>query len=153
MLVRTIIAGGCVSGNETNRPGEVPRVLGRNRPKAAMLHRFRSQFDRPGRAPFRFSAARHDRGELMYHDGVPVLRVAGTAEEIGRQLAVLSVRPAPRLLGFPEDLLQHRFKSRSLARLLARRATVVGGRLLNQFPDEPRRELEAMVAAGLDRDR
>lgn len=118
-----------------------------------MLHRFRSHIDGPIPAPFRFPEARHGRGELAYHDGIPVLRVAGTPEEIGRQLGVLSVRPAPRLLDFPEDLLRDRFKSRWLARLLARRATVVGGRLLAQFPEEPRRELEAMIATGLDRDR
>src|SRR2546421_12666486 len=103
--------------------------------------------------PFRFPPARHGRGELVYRDGVPILRVAGTPEEIGAQLGVLSVRPAPRLLHFPDDLLRHRFKSRLVARLLARRATTVGGRLLAQFPDEPRRELDALIATGLDRDR
>jgi isopenicillin-N N-acyltransferase like protein len=120
-----------------------------------MAFRLRSRFDQPAgdRTPFRFPQARHGRGDLTYHDGVPVLRVAGTPEEIGQQLGVLSVRPAPRLLDFPEDLLRHSFKSRLLARLLTRRATRIGGRLLVQFPDEPRRELEAMIATGLDRDR
>jgi isopenicillin-N N-acyltransferase-like protein len=113
----------------------------------------RFDFDGCHPPPFRFPQARHGRGELVYRDGIPVLRVAGTPEEIGGQLGVLGVRPAPRLLDFPEDLLRDRFKSRWLARLLARRATAVGGRLLNQFPDEPRRELEAMIATGLDRDR
>jgi len=79
--------------------------------------------------------------------------VAGTPEDVGEQLGALSVRPAPRLLDYPEDLLRDRFKSRLLARVLVRRAARVGGRLLAQFPDAPRRELEAMIATGLDRDR
>src|SRR5688572_23115249 len=111
-----------------------------------MKSRFRSLRPDRSRVPFRFPAARHGRGELADHDGVPVLHVAGTPEEIGEQLAVLSVRPAPRLLDFPEDLLHFRFRSRFLARLLARRATTVGGRLLAQFPEAPRRELGGMIA-------
>ena len=118
-----------------------------------MKSRFQSLRPDRSRAPFRFPAGRHGRGEIAYHDGVPVLRVAGSPEEIGEQLAVLSVRPAPRLLDFPEDLIRFRFKSRLLARLLARRATAIGGRLLARFPEAPRRELEGMIAAGLDRDR
>src|SRR5436309_10935830 len=115
-----------------------------------MIRRLRA---RPPARAFRFPEARHSRGELAYHDGIPVLRVAGTPEEVGEQLGVLSVRPAPRLLDYPEDLLRDRFKSRLLARVLVRRAARVGGRLLAQFPDAPRRELEAMIATGLDRDR
>ncbi|HVK13523.1 MAG TPA: C45 family peptidase, partial [Gemmataceae bacterium] len=104
-------------------------------------------------SPFRFPPARHGRGELADRAGVPVLRVGGTPAEVGEQLGVLSVRPAARLLDFPEDLLRHTFKSRLLARLLARRATTLGGRLLAQFPDAARRELDGMAAAGLDRGR
>lgn len=117
----------------------------------------RSWFSRPTAAaiqrPFRFPEARHAGGRLAYHAGVPVLRVSGTPQEIGEQLAVLSVRPAPRLLDFPEDLFRSLFRSRLLARALVRRAARVGGRLLDNFPDEPRRELEAMISTGLDRDR
>jgi hypothetical protein len=79
--------------------------------------------------------------------------VAGTPEEIGEQLAVLSVQPAPRLLDFPADLVRHFVRSRLLARILVRRAVRLGGRLLAQFPEAPGRELDAMIATGLDRDR
>ena len=117
---------------------------------------FRRPHTRPAdlvRPPFRLPPAQHGRGELDYHDGIPVLRVGGTPEEIGEQLAVLSVCPGVRLLDFPEDLLRHTVKSRLLARFLARRATTIGGRLLAQFPDAPRQELDGMAAAGLDRRR
>lgn len=112
-----------------------------------MIHRPRSG------PPFRFPEARHGRGELTYHHNIPILRVAGTPEEIGEQLAVLSVQPAPRLLDFPADLVHHFVHSRLLARILIRRAVRLGGRLLAQFPEAPGRELDAMIAAGLDRDR
>src|SRR5689334_17552744 len=95
----------------------------------------------PPAPAFRFPEARHGGGELAYHRGVPVLRVAGTPEQIGEQIGALSVRPAPRLLDFPEDLIHHYVRSRFLARLLVRRAARVGGRLLAQFPDAARQEL------------
>ena len=104
-------------------------------------------------APFRFPEARHGGGELAYHDGIPILRVAGSPEEIGEQLGVLSVRPAARLLDFPADLVRRFVRSRFLARILIGRATRLGRRLLTQFPDAARRELEAMSATGLDHDR
>jgi hypothetical protein len=90
---------------------------------------------------------------LAYHNGIPILRVAGTPEDIGEQLGVLSVQPAPPLLDFPADLVRHFVRSRLLARVLVRRAVRLGGRLLAQFPEAPGRELDSMIAAGLDRDR
>ena len=69
--------------------------------------------------------------------------MAGTPGKLADQIGVLSVRTAPRLLNFPEDLIHHYVRSRFLARMLARRAARVGGRLLAQFPDVPRRELDA----------
>jgi hypothetical protein len=120
-----------------------------------MIQRLRSAFARSPQpvAPFRFPEARHGPAELAYRDGIPILRVGGTPEEVGEQLGVLSVRPAPRLLDYPADLLRSLFRSRLVARVLARRATRVGGRLLARFPDGPRRELEALVGVGFDRDR
>jgi hypothetical protein len=112
-----------------------------------MIHRPRSG------PPFRFPEAHHGRGELTYDRNIPILRVAGTPEEIGEQLAVLSVQPAARLLDFPADLVRHFVRSQLLARILVRRAVRLGGRLLARFPEAPGRELDAMIAAGLDRDR
>lgn len=109
-----------------------------------MIHR-----PQPG-PPFRFPEARHGGGDLAYRDGIPILRVAGTPEEIGEQLAVLSVHPAPRLLNFPADLVRHFVRSRFLTRLLLGRAARLGRRLLPQFPEAARRELDGMIATGLD---
>ena len=55
-----------------------------------------------GRAaePFRFPEAKHKGGELKYINGLPVLTVAGTPEEIGEQVATLtagSVKPPGRI--------------------------------------------------------
>jgi hypothetical protein len=115
-----------------------------------MIHRLQA---RPPAPAFRFPEARHGGGELAYHEGVPVLRVAGAPEQIGEQIGVLTVRPAPRLLDFPEDLIHHYVPSRFLARVLVRRAARVGGRLLAQFPDPARQELEGLIGTGLDRDK
>src|SRR5438552_8602483 len=43
--------------------------------------------------PFRYPEGKHGRGELKYVNGVPVLTVAGTPEEIGEQIGVLTIRP------------------------------------------------------------
>jgi isopenicillin-N N-acyltransferase like protein len=101
---------------------------------------------------FRFPEGRHGSGELRYSGGVPVLRVAGTPEEIGEQAAALSVRPAPRLLDYPADLLAFALSSKLLARVAMPLARRLGRRLLRQFPEAPRRELDGMVRAGIDRD-
>src|SRR5687767_4152576 len=100
--------------------------------------------------PFRFPEGRHGQGELAYHAGVPLLRVAGTHEEVGEQIAALAVRPAPRLLDYPEGLLRERLRSKALARLLLPVARRLGRRLLRQFPEGLRREMDGMARAGLD---
>jgi hypothetical protein len=122
-----------------------------------MFARLRSLFRMPApvaeTSPFRFPEGRHGRGELRYQGTVPILRVNGSPEEVGEQMAILAVRPAPRLLDYPEDLLRLFFRSRTLARLVLRRAVCIGEGMLAHFPDEPRRELEALVRAGVDRRR
>src|SRR5437660_12858773 len=57
--------------------------------------------------PFRYPEARLGKGELKYVNGLPVLTVAGTPEEIGTQLGVLGAKPARRMLDYPDDLLKH----------------------------------------------
>src|SRR5207249_10385214 len=39
--------------------------------------------------PFRYPEGKHEKGELKYVNGVPVLTVEGTPEEIGAQIGVL----------------------------------------------------------------
>jgi hypothetical protein len=50
-----------------------------------------------GDESFRFTEAKHGKGELKYRHDVPILVVAGTPEEIGEQIGVLAIKPiAPR---------------------------------------------------------
>src|SRR5437773_5546827 len=43
--------------------------------------------------PFRYPEGKHEKGELKYVNGVPVLTVEGTPEEIGAQIGVLAIKP------------------------------------------------------------
>jgi hypothetical protein len=42
---------------------------------------------------FRFPEARHGKGQLKYHQELPVLVVEGSPREIGEQIGVLAVKP------------------------------------------------------------
>jgi hypothetical protein len=55
--------------------------------------------------PFRYAEGKHGQGELKYINGVPVLNVAGTPEEIGAQIGVLTAKPLQRLVHFPRALM------------------------------------------------
>ena len=54
---------------------------------------------------FRFPEARHGKGELRYVNGVPVLILAGTPEEIGEQMGVLALKPARSAVAVYERFL------------------------------------------------
>src|SRR5205814_8314077 len=54
--------------------------------------------------PFRFPEQKHGQGELRYINGLPVLMVEGTPEAIGEQAAFLAVKPAQRMLSYPQDV-------------------------------------------------
>jgi predicted choloylglycine hydrolase len=98
--------------------------------------------------PFRFPEARYGKHELKYINGLPVLTVSGTPAEIGDAIGVLAVRPGRRMLGYPEDLLQHFH-----LHLLWKPFVSAGKKMYEHFPPEAQAELEAMVAAaGVDRD-
>ena len=62
----------------------------------------------PSKETFRYPEGKHRGGELKYVNGIPVLTVQGTPEEIGEQVAVLGMRPAPRLMRFPRELAKAR---------------------------------------------
>jgi isopenicillin-N N-acyltransferase-like protein len=99
-------------------------------------------------APFRFPEARHGKGELRYVSDVPVLTVEGTPEEIGEEVAVLAIKPAKRVLDYPRELLRvHRAEGAWPWLVLTGRA------MLASFPPDHRRELDAIIKAGADRDR
>jgi hypothetical protein len=104
---------------------------------------------------FRFPEKKHGKGELKYRDGIPVLVLDGTPEEIGEQAAVLGVKPASRLLKYPGDVLQAILKRRvpegfyktayaAAWSLFTRTAD----NLLRSFPPDHKKELEALIKAG-----
>ncbi|QEL18901.1 C45 family autoproteolytic acyltransferase/hydolase [Limnoglobus roseus] len=103
--------------------------------------------------PFRFPEAKQGPGELRYVEGVPVLTVAGTPDEIGAQVYTLGVNPAAKLLDYPKDILKQQVpvqfvRDQAWAGLLKK-----GEGLLGNFPKHHQDEFDAMVKAGGDRDR
>jgi hypothetical protein len=100
------------------------------------------------REPFRYPEARHGKGELKYVNGVPVLTVAGTPEEIGEQVGTLAVKQAPQLINAFKEFL----KARNLEAAWPLLAGLANG-LAPQFPAHHLKELEATAkASGFDRD-
>ena len=53
-----------------------------------------------------FSEGRSDGGELKYINDLPVLIVAGTPEEIGRQKAALTGEVVKKIADYPRQLLE-----------------------------------------------
>ena len=96
--------------------------------------------------PFRFPEGKHGKGELKYEKGVPILRVEGSPEEIGEQIAVLALKPAKRILDYPGNLLE-RLDIKGLLPILA----IAGEGMLAHFPPDHHKELESIVKAGIDR--
>ena len=93
--------------------------------------------------PFRYPEGRHEAGELKYVDDIPVLTVAGSPEEIGRQIGVLAARPAKAFLQFPEELLRAR-------ELQDRKSALIedGKKVLAHSPERYQREIRALIEAG-----
>jgi hypothetical protein len=96
---------------------------------------------------FQYPAATHGKGQLRYLNGLPVLTVEGTAEELGAQIGTLALKPAR---GFPEQV-QELIKAWGLEKaypVLIRTAAFLGP----QFPPDHLKELEAAArASGVDR--
>jgi hypothetical protein len=63
--------------------------------------------------PFRFPEAKHGKGELKYINGLPVVTLAGTPEEIGEQMRVLTRAAGPYLLTYPMSYLKTKEPSSS----------------------------------------
>src|SRR5947208_15844977 len=60
----------------------------------------------PAAEPFRFPEAKYGKGELRYINGLPVVRLAGTPEEIGEQMRMLTRSASPYLLTYPAKFLK-----------------------------------------------
>jgi hypothetical protein len=108
-----------------------------------------SAFQRaPAAEPFRYRQGTHGAGELKYRNGLPVLTVAGTPEEMGEQIAVLTAQPLQRLVKYPQEML----RKTGLGFLLPQ-IVKLGNSLLPQFPEDYRKEMDAMVKqTGVERD-
>jgi hypothetical protein len=99
--------------------------------------------------PFRYPEERRGAGELRYVQGIPVLTVAGSPEEIGTATGLLTKPAAEGLFGYFDDLLK-RSRLDAAWPWLVRTSEA----MLPRFPAAYRAELEAGVkAAGLPRDK
>ena len=56
-----------------------------------------------GAEPFRYQAGEHGKGKLTYVNGIPVLVLEGSPNEMGEQTGVLAARQAKPLFDFPRD--------------------------------------------------
>jgi hypothetical protein len=98
--------------------------------------------------PFRFPEAKYGKGELKYINGLPVLILAGTPEEIGEQMRILTRSASSHLLTYPAKFLKSKGPDRSN---LPEWADLIrlGQRMLDHFPTEQRREYESAVKGTL----
>lgn len=104
---------------------------------------------RPAQAAgFRYPEAKSGPAELRYRDGIPVLEVYGTPDEIGKQSAELAIKAAPRLVEYPKDCL------RALGLDFAWPTIVgMGKRMLPNFPEPYSDELASLTKhSGLNGD-
>src|SRR5207245_4503114 len=58
--------------------------------------------------PFRYPEAKHGKGELKYINGLPVLILQGTPEEMGEQMGALALKPARDILQVQQEFLRVR---------------------------------------------
>ena len=103
--------------------------------------------------PFHFPEGTQGAGELKYVNGVPLLVLEGTHEEIGKQMALLAVKPASRLLDYPNDLLQAAYGGNDLIdklryKTLSGFLTQSAHRMAKAFPEDYKTELDCMIEAG-----
>jgi isopenicillin-N N-acyltransferase like protein len=98
--------------------------------------------------PFRYPEAKHGKGELRYANGIPVLTVRGTPEEIGEQVGVLGLRPIKPLFGRIHEFAKA-WHMEAIFPLLLK----TGNIMTAQFPPDHLKELEAAAkASGISRD-
>src|SRR5690349_20711995 len=97
--------------------------------------------------PFRYPEGKCDKGELRYINGLPVLTVAGTPEEMGNAIGTLALKPGRKLASYPEELLKHVHISFVYWPVMK-----TGQAMVKLFPTNYRAELDAMAkAASVDR--
>ncbi|MFL5245904.1 MAG: C45 family autoproteolytic acyltransferase/hydrolase [Gemmataceae bacterium] len=98
--------------------------------------------------PFRYPEGTHGKGSLKYVNGIPVLTVEGTPEEIGEQMGTLAGKPAAKLLTYPKEVLKI-FGVSLTWPLLVKEANA----MVPNFPKDYLKEMDAITkATGGDRD-
>lgn len=98
--------------------------------------------------PFRYPEAKHGKGELKYVNGVPVLTVAGTPEEIGEAVGVLALKPAQGYTQVAKDFLKKTSLDKAWP-ILVKSCEA----MLKRMPPAYLRELDAMAkSSGVDRE-
>lgn len=98
--------------------------------------------------PQRYPEAKHGKGELKYVNGIPVLVVEGTPEEIGEQFGTLAIKPAKKPLIDHVDSYMKKSGFGSVYPVMLQ----VSGLLLPVFPENNQAELKAAAkASGVER--
>lgn len=98
--------------------------------------------------PFRYPEGWYGKAALRYRNGVPVLSVSGTPQEIGAAVGALALRPGARMARYPEDLLYH-YHLHGLMPVLTQAAR----KMAAHFPADVQAEMNAMAArAGIGAD-
>jgi isopenicillin-N N-acyltransferase like protein len=108
-----------------------------------------------GSGPFRYPEAKRGKGELKYRNGLPVLVVEGSPEEIGEQVAILAVKPGSRVLKYPQDVLQV-FVKYAVAEAFSKTAYAASWtffvktaeKMVKNFPADYKAELESTIKVG-----
>ncbi len=99
-------------------------------------------------APFKYPEGKHGKGELKYVNGLPVLIVEGSPEEIGTQIGTLALKPASKVVASLKRFVKELGLEKSWPILVR-----AGKGLFKSFPEAYRKEAEAMAkASGIDLD-
>jgi isopenicillin-N N-acyltransferase-like protein len=86
----------------------------------------------------RYEDGKHGKGELKHINGLPVLIVQGTPEEIGEQAAALTAKPLQTLISFPKDLVKKSGKEAAWPLII-----LAARQMEAQFPADHLKELKA----------
>lgn len=85
--------------------------------------------------------------QLRYIQGIPVLEVEGSPEEIGEAVGLLAAKSAPKATSYPKDVLSH-----FSAGLLYQVFSTAGSRMAAAFPKDYSKELDSIAkASGLNK--
>jgi hypothetical protein len=103
----------------------------------------------PAAGLFQYPKGQHAGARLRYIDGIPVLTVGGTPDDIGTAVGVLTRPAVDGLFGYFDGLLK-----RSHMDLISPALVKSADGMLPQFPPAYRAEMDAAIkAAGLPRDK